>query len=166
MIPFLPSFLQGKAKLVPTPYLPLTSSPSELIDGGVVKALLRLGKQLLSFSPAFELFSTHILSHSITTSLTFGGARYIATGKGLATSRRPFYVLFLRFAGPVIYLGVRTLIMLLYITMATWTPWIIYIWAWILTLCISPSIHLCGFLYRLPVRPHPHAADPRLTVLK
>ncbi|KAJ7598333.1 glycosyl transferase [Mycena floridula] len=95
LIAFLPLFLQ------------------ELVERGTWKAIFRLFKQFLSWSPVFEIFSTQIQTHSILSNLTFGGARYIATGRGFATSRIPFSILFSRFAGPGIYLGVRTLLMLL-----------------------------------------------------
>jgi hypothetical protein len=70
--------------------------------------------------------------------LTFGGARYIATGRGFATTRIYFSILFSRFAGPSIYLGMRTLIMLLYVTLTLWTPYLIYFWFTVLSLCIAP----------------------------
>ncbi|KAJ7598295.1 1,3-beta-glucan synthase component-domain-containing protein [Mycena floridula] len=95
LIAFLPLFLQ------------------ELVERGTWKAIFRLFKQFLSWSPVFEIFSTQIQTHSILSNLTFGGARYIATGRGFATSRIPFSILFSQFAGPGIYLGVRTLLMLL-----------------------------------------------------
>ncbi|KAJ7937970.1 glycosyl transferase, partial [Mycena leptocephala] len=100
MIAFLPLFLQ------------------ELIERGTWKAVLRLAKQFSSFSPFFEIFSTQIYTHSIISNLTFGGARYIATGRGFATARINFNILFSRFAGPSIYLGIRTLIMLLYVSLS------------------------------------------------
>ena len=86
------------------------------------------------------MFSTQIQCHSILTNLNYGGARYIATGRGFATSRVPFGTLYSRFAGPSIYLGMRTLIMLLYVTLTIWTPWVIYFWVSILSLCIAPFL--------------------------
>ncbi|THH32853.1 hypothetical protein EUX98_g1321 [Antrodiella citrinella] len=122
MIAFLPLFLQ------------------ELVERGTAKAIIRLAKQFVSASPAFEVFSTQISSHSIATNLTFGGARYIATGRGFATARNSFCILFSRFAGPSIYLGMRTLVMLLYVTLTLWTGWITYFWVSILSLCIAPFL--------------------------
>jgi 1,3-beta-glucan synthase len=119
-IAFLPLFLQ------------------ELVERGTWKALFRLAKQFGSLSPVFEIFSTQIYSHSILSNLTFGGARYIATGRGFATARISFSILFSRFAGPSIYLGMRTLIMLLYVTLSLWTPYLIYFWISTLSLCIAP----------------------------
>ncbi|KAJ6511511.1 1,3-beta-glucan synthase [Mycena vitilis] len=122
MISFLPLFLQ------------------ELVERGTWKAIFRLAKQFGSLSPLFEVFSTQIYTHSILSNLTFGGARYIATGRGFATSRIHFSTLLSRFAGPSIYLGMRTLIMLLYVTLSMWTPYLIYFWISILSLCIAPFL--------------------------
>lgn len=112
----------------------------ELIERGTGRALARLSKQFISLSPAFEVFATQIYTHSILNNLTFGGARYIATGRGFATSRISFSILFSRFAGPSIYLGMRTLLMLLYVTLSFWTPYLIYFWISILALCIAPFL--------------------------
>ena len=84
--------------------------------------------------------SMQIYAHSITNNLAFGGARYIATGRGFATSRLPFSILFSRFAGPSIYLGVRLLLMLLYVTITLWTGWVTYFWISVLALCIAPFV--------------------------
>ncbi|KAK4056301.1 1,3-beta-D-glucan synthase [Microbotryomycetes sp. JL221] len=121
-IAFLPLFLQ------------------ELTERGVIRAVLRLGRQFLSLSPVFEIFNTQILSHSILTNMTYGGARYIATGRGFATTRISFSILFSRFAGPSIYLGLRTLIMLLYITLTLWLWHLMYFWISVLALCLAPFI--------------------------
>lgn len=120
MIAFLPLFLQ------------------ELVERGAWRAVIRLAKQFASLSPIFEIFSTQIYTHSILSNLTFGGARYIATGRGFATSRINFSILFSRFAGPSIYLGMRTLLMLLYVTLTIWSYYVIYFWISILALCIAP----------------------------
>jgi len=58
----------------------------ELVERGTWKAIFRLAKQFGSLSPVFEVFSTQIYTHSILGNLTFGGARYIATGREFATT--------------------------------------------------------------------------------
>ncbi|ESK96966.1 1,3-beta-glucansynthase [Moniliophthora roreri MCA 2997] len=121
-VAFLPLFLQ------------------ELVERGTGKALLRLGKHFLSLSPIFEVFSTQIYSQSILSNLTFGGARYIATGRGFATTRLNFSILYSRFAGPSIYMGMRNLLLLLYASMTLWIPHLIYFWISILSLCIAPFV--------------------------
>src|SRR6266404_3305414 len=113
---------------------------TELIERGTGRALARLSKQFVSVSPMFEVFSTQIYTHSILNNLTFGGARYIATGRGFATARISFSILFSRFAGPSIYLGMRTLIMLLYVTMTLTTPYLVYFWISVAALCIAPFV--------------------------
>ncbi|EPT03223.1 hypothetical protein FOMPIDRAFT_78799 [Fomitopsis schrenkii] len=119
-------------------YLPLFLQ--ELVERGTWKAVIRLSKHFASLSPAFEVFSTRIYSHSIASNLTFGGARYIATGRGFATTRISFSILYSRFAGPSIYLGMRQLVMLLYVTITLWTGWVVYFWVTVLALCISPFL--------------------------
>ena len=94
----------------------------ELTERGVVRAVVRLGKHFVSLSPIFEIFATQISSHSILSNMTYGGARYIATGRGFATTRISFAILYSRFAGPSIYLGMRTLLLLLYVTLSIWLP--------------------------------------------
>ncbi|KAI9626418.1 hypothetical protein H4Q26_017882 [Puccinia striiformis f. sp. tritici PST-130] len=113
---------------------------TRLTERGVISAVIRLGKQLGSCSPVFEVFSTQIQSHALLTDMTFGGARYIATGRGFATTRISFAILYSRFAGPSIYLGMRTLCLLLYVTMSLWMPAIIYFWVSVLALCLAPFI--------------------------
>ncbi|GAA5857352.1 hypothetical protein JCM8547_002235 [Rhodosporidiobolus lusitaniae] len=121
-IAFLPLFLQ------------------ELTERGVIRAVIRLGKHFLSLSPVFEVFSTQISSHSVLSNMSYGGARYIATGRGFATTRISFVILYSRFAGPAIYLGLRTLLLLLYISLTLWISHIIYFWISILALCVAPFL--------------------------
>ncbi|CCO26182.1 1,3-beta-glucan synthase [Rhizoctonia solani AG-1 IB] len=87
MIAFLPLFIQ------------------ELTERGAGRAVLRLAKHFLSLSPMFEVFATQIQSNSILVNMSFGGARYIATGRGFATTRISFSILYSRFAGPILVLG-------------------------------------------------------------
>jgi 1,3-beta-glucan synthase len=112
----------------------------ELTERGAGKALLRLGKHFGSLSPVFEVFSTQIYTQSILSNLTFGGARYIATGRGFATTRNSFSILYSRFAGPSIYMGLRLALCMLYVTTALWIPWFIYFWVTTFALCLSPFL--------------------------
>jgi 1,3-beta-glucan synthase len=113
----------------------------ELTERGFWRAATRLGKQFLSLSPFFEVFVCQIYAHSVTQNLSFGGARYIGTGRGFATARIPFGVLFSRFAGPSIYLGARSLMMLLFGTLTVWQPALVYFWISLMALCVSPFIY-------------------------
>ena len=112
----------------------------ELTERGAGRAIIRLTKHFTSLSPVFEVFSTQIYCHSILSNLNYGGARYIATGRSFATSRVSFSTLYSRFAGPSIYFGMRTLIMLLYVTLSLWIPHLIYFWITTLALYLSPFI--------------------------
>ncbi|KAF2444009.1 glycosyltransferase family 48 protein [Karstenula rhodostoma CBS 690.94] len=110
----------------------------ELTERGFWRAATRLGKHFSSMSPMFEVFVCQIYANAITTDLSFGGARYIGTGRGFATARIPFGILYSRFAGPAMYLGARSLMMLLFGTCTVWGPWLIYFWASLLAMCVSP----------------------------
>ncbi|CAG8533293.1 10190_t:CDS:2 [Acaulospora morrowiae] len=112
----------------------------ELTERGFIRSAMRLGKHFMSLSPFFEVFSTQIYANSIVTNLSFGGARYIATGRGFATARIPFSILYSRFAGPSIYFGMRLLLTLLFISMTMWIPHLVYFWVSVIALSISPFI--------------------------
>ncbi|KAL4977440.1 1,3-beta-glucan synthase component-domain-containing protein [Aspergillus desertorum] len=112
----------------------------ELTERGLWRMATRLAKHFGSFSFMFEVFVCQIYSNAVHQNLSFGGARYIATGRGFATARIPFGVLYSRFAGPSIYTGFRLLIMLLFSTSTTWTASLIWFWVSLLALCISPFL--------------------------
>ncbi|PSN62636.1 1,3-beta-glucan synthase component GLS2 [Corynespora cassiicola Philippines] len=112
----------------------------ELTERGFWRAATRLAKHFSSGSPFFEVFVCQIYANALHTNLSFGGARYIGTGRGFATARIPFGILYSRFAGPSIYIGARSLMMLLFATITVWGPWYIYFWISLLALCISPFL--------------------------
>jgi 1,3-beta-glucan synthase len=112
----------------------------ELTERGFWRAATRLAKHFASASPFFEVFVCQIYSNALHTNLSFGGARYIGTGRGFATARIPFGILYSRFAGPSIYIGARSLMMLLFATMTVWGPWLVYFWLSLLALCICPFL--------------------------
>ena len=112
----------------------------ELTERGAWRAFSRLGKHFLSLAPMFEVFVSQIYANAVSNNLSVGGARYIGTGRGFATARIPFGVLYSRFAGPSIYLGARLILMLLFATVTVWGVWLIYFWVSLLALMISPFI--------------------------
>ncbi|KAF7912369.1 uncharacterized protein EAF01_001390 [Botrytis porri] len=120
-------------------FVPLTVQ--ELTERGFWRAATRLGKQFCSLSPFFEVFVCQIYANAVQQDLSFGGARYIGTGRGFATARIPFGILFSRFAGPSIYLGARLLMMLLFATITVWQAALVYFWVTLLALCISPFLY-------------------------
>jgi len=120
-------------------YIPLVVQ--EVTERGVLRAAKRLAKQICSFSPLFEVFVCQIYANSVKQDLSFGGARYIGTGRGFATARIPFGVLFSRFAGPSIYFGARMLLCLLFATLTVWQAALVYFWVSLLALIICPFLY-------------------------
>lgn len=112
----------------------------ELIEKGLWRAGARFFRHLGSLSPFFEVFVCQIYAHSLLSDLSFGGARYIATGRGVATARIPFSLLYSRFAGDAIYLGSRSLLMLIYATIVAWQAALLWFYISLLALCISPFL--------------------------
>ena len=119
-------------------FIPLTVQ--ELTERGFWRAATRFCKQFASGSPLFEVFVCQTYANALSTDLSFGGARYIGTGRGFATARIPFGVLYSRFAGPAIYLGARLLLMLLFATITIWGYWLLYFWVSLLAFCVSPFL--------------------------
>ncbi|KAL2144732.1 hypothetical protein VTI28DRAFT_8670 [Corynascus sepedonium] len=113
----------------------------EVSERGVLRAATRFAKQLLSLSPFFEVFVCQIYANSVQQDITFGGARYIGTGRGFATARIPFGVLYSRFAGPSMYFGARMLMMLLFATVTIWQAALVYFWISLLALVVSPFLY-------------------------
>lgn len=113
----------------------------ELTERGFWRAATRLGKHFASISPMFEVFVCQIYANSVLQNLAFGGARYIGTGRGFATARIPFGVLYSRFAGPSIYLGARSLLMLVFTSATIWGWHLLYFWFSLLSLCVSPFVY-------------------------
>ncbi|KAI2634572.1 1,3-beta-glucan synthase component FKS1 [Xylaria nigripes] len=120
-------------------YIPLVVQ--ELTERGVLRAATRFAKQFFSGSPLFEVFVTQIYANSVTQDLSFGGARYIGTGRGFATARIPFGVLYSRFAGPCIYMGSRLLLALLFASLTVWQGALVYFWISLLALVICPFLY-------------------------
>jgi 1,3-beta-glucan synthase len=112
----------------------------ELIERGVWKAFQRFVRHFISLSPMFEVFVAQIYSSSVFTDLTVGGARYISTGRGFATSRIPFSILYSRFADSSIYMGARLMLILLFGTVAHWQAPLLWFWASLSSLMFSPFI--------------------------
>ena len=119
-------------------FIPL--AVQELIERGAWKAIQRFCRHFLSLSPMFEVFIAQIYSTSLRTDLTYGGARYISTGRGFATSRIPFSILFLRFADSSIYMGARSTLIILFGSVAHWQAPLLWFWASLSALMFSPFI--------------------------
>ncbi|CUM56167.1 unnamed protein product [Debaryomyces tyrocola] len=112
----------------------------ELIERGIWKAAQRFVRHILSLSPMFEVFVAQIYSSSLFTDLTVGGARYISTGRGFATSRIPFSILYSRFADSSIYLGARSMLIIIFGSVSHWQAPLLWFWASLSSLMFSPFI--------------------------
>jgi 1,3-beta-glucan synthase len=120
-------------------FIPLIAH--EVMDRGIARAFTRFLKQFFSLSIFFEIFASQIYANAVEQDISYGGARYIGTGRGFATSRIPFGVLFARFAGHSIYLGSRLLVILLFATVTIWQAALTYFWISLLGLTISPFLY-------------------------
>ncbi|KAJ2782842.1 1,3-beta-D-glucan synthase [Coemansia javaensis] len=123
LIAFLPLFLQM------------------LTEQGFTRAISRLGKQFLSLSPLYEVEVTQVYFNSLMTNMAYGGARYIGTGRGFATSRLSFSTLFSRFSDSSIYFGIRLMTLLTFFSAAYWRWPVLYFWISIAALLITPFLY-------------------------
>ncbi|KAJ9052707.1 1,3-beta-D-glucan synthase [Entomophthora muscae] len=113
-----------------------------LSEQGFVRTASRLGKQVASCAPMFEIFTTQIYSNAILSNMSFGGARYIGTGRGFATTRQPFATLYSRFASSSIYAGMRNTLLLLFACLALnmFRPAYLYFWFTMAGMVLSPWV--------------------------
>ncbi|KAI0243644.1 1,3-beta-D-glucan synthase [Massospora cicadina] len=111
-----------------------------LSEQGFVRTASRLGKQLASCAPMFEIFTTQIYSNAILSNMSFGGARYIGTGRGFATTRQPFATLYSRFASSSLYTGMRNTLLLLFacVSLNMFRAAYLYFWFTMAGMVLSP----------------------------
>jgi hypothetical protein len=60
------------------------------LERGILNASKSFVKQMLTLAPLLFIFQSKIIGYYITNELRFGGAKYVSTGRGLPTERRPF----------------------------------------------------------------------------
>lgn len=120
-------------------FLPLCVQ--ELTERGIWRAFTRLSKHLMCLSPMFEVFVCKIYSQSLINDMSFGGARYIATGRGFATVRVPFHLLFSRFSSESFYFAGSALAMLLFCSLALWDIALLYFWLTMFALLVAPFLY-------------------------
>lgn len=112
----------------------------ELIEKGFTKAFLRMFYHFLSMSPLFEVFVCQIYAKSLIDNITFGGAKYVATGRGFATSRISFTDLYSRYASQSIYPGAKMLLIICFATLTMWQPALVWFWITTISMCLAPFI--------------------------
>lgn len=112
----------------------------ELLEKGLVKAIKRFLHHIFSLAPLFEVFVCQTYSNALLNDLTFGGAKYISSGRGFAISRIDFTVLYSRYATISIYSGFHIFLMLLFGTVTMWQPALLWFWITVVSLCFAPFI--------------------------
>lgn len=113
----------------------------ELTERGFWRSMTRLGKHFGSLSPVFEVFVCQIYAQSLVHDLSLGGARYISTGRGFATTRISFTLLYSRFAGTSLYFGARLLLILIFVSITMWNISLLWFWMTTIALCLAPVIY-------------------------
>lgn len=119
-------------------FLPLIIQ--ELMEKGLVKSLIRIFYHVISLSPLFEVFVCQIYARSLGDNLIFGGAQYIATGRGLAISRISFVSLYSKYADISIYSGSGIFLRIMFATLTIWKISLLWFWVTITSLCLAPFI--------------------------
>lgn len=112
----------------------------ELAEKGLWKSSTRIAKHFASLSMLFEIFICRIYAQAFLEDLQLGGAHYIGTGRGFATTRVPFYVLFEGYAYGSLYFGARSFMLLLFVTIAFWQPALLWFWLTVVALLFSPVL--------------------------
>jgi len=112
----------------------------ELLEKGIIKAFIRFLHHIFSMAPLFEVFVCQIYSNALLTDLTFGGAKYISTGRGFAITRVNFSDLYSKFVTTSIYSGLQIFLMLLFATASIWHPALLWFWLTVISLCFAPFI--------------------------
>lgn len=112
----------------------------ELLEKGILRALKRFLHHILSMAPLFEVFVCQTYASSLLNDLTFGGAKYISSGRGFAITRIDFTVLYSRYATVSIYSGFHIFLMLLFATVTMWQPALLWFWITVVSLCFAPFI--------------------------
>lgn len=112
----------------------------ELLEKGLLKAIMRFLHHIFSMAPLFEVFVCQTYSNALLNDLTFGGARYISSGRGFAITRIDLSVLYSRYASISIYTGFHIFLMLLFATVSMWQPALLWFWITVVSLCFAPFI--------------------------
>ncbi|VEU22111.1 DEKNAAC103104 [Brettanomyces naardenensis] len=110
----------------------------ELMERGIWKCVSRLSKHFVSLSPMFEVFVCRVYSQSLVNNFALGGAKYIATGRGLSTTRTAFHKLYSRFSHESFYLASGMFLTLLYTSLVMWRFSLVYFWCTVMSLLFSP----------------------------
>ncbi|AMD22699.1 HHL071Wp [Eremothecium sinecaudum] len=112
----------------------------DINEKNFIASAKRILKHMITGAPMFEIFVCKVYSGSLINDLYAGGARYIATGRGMAVTRVPFSNLYAKFAPESFYFSFVCLLILMFATSTMWDPLLIYFWFTISSLLLSPFI--------------------------
>lgn len=112
----------------------------ELIEKGFIKAMFRILHHFISMAPFFEVFVCQVYARSLKDNLSFGGAKYIATGRGFATSRLSFSNLYSKYSTMSIYSGSLLFIIVIFASLTMWQPSLLWFCITFISMCLAPFI--------------------------
>ncbi|KAK6457483.1 1,3-beta-glucan synthase component-domain-containing protein [Scheffersomyces xylosifermentans] len=112
----------------------------EIIEKGIGKAMFRVIHHFFSMAPLFEVFVCQVYAKSLRNNLIFGGARYVATGRGFAISRISFCSLYSRYMSVSIDAGVKIFLTIVFATITMWQVSLLWFWVTIVSMCLAPFI--------------------------
>lgn len=112
----------------------------ELIEKGFIKAMFRIVHHFVSLAPFFEVFVCQIYAKSLKDNITFGGAKYVATGRGFATSRVSFSSLYSRYASTSIYSGSMVFLIVMFASLSMWQPSLLWFCITCTSMCLAPFL--------------------------
>lgn len=113
----------------------------EMTERGIWRSITRLSRHFASLSPLFEVFVCQIYAQSLVHDLAIGGARYISTGRGFATTRVPFSALYMRFAKQSLYFGAISLLVLTFTSLVMWRACLLWFWITSFALTFAPFLY-------------------------
>lgn len=112
----------------------------ELSEKGILDSLLRISRHFASLSMVFEIFASRVYARSFWEDMSLGGAKYVATGRGMATSRVSFHSLYSGYYSEI-RSGMRYASQLLFASIALWNPSYLWFWMTAFSLCMSPVLY-------------------------
>lgn len=113
----------------------------EMTERGIWRSITRLSRHFASLSPLFEIFVCQIYAQSLVHDLAMGGAKYISTGRGFATTRISFALLYTRFAQQSMYFGAFSLLVLTFTSFTMWRVCLLWFWVTSVALTFAPYVY-------------------------
>lgn len=119
-------------------FLPLIIQ--ELTEKGFKRTLKRIGFHFFSLAPLFEVVVCRVYAKALIDNIHFGGAQYVPTGRGFATSRLPFSELYRKYAYVSIYPGSIGLLVCVFASVSMWRPALLWFYLTFVSLSFAPFL--------------------------